>query len=114
VLTIREEVRGMATVVTIGRNVGDTPMEAGQWASFRYLLELELRFRCGEVYFSGSGKGNSGQWGAEDAHCVVAAEVQFGDQWEELVKYIAFLGEFYRQEAIAVQGFYTGGTTVFV
>ena len=104
----------MATVVTIGRNVGDEPMEAGRWADFRYQVEQELRFRCGEVYFSGTGYGTSDMWGREEAHCVVASEVAFGESWNDLVRYLALLREVYQQEAIAVQGFFTGGLTEFI
>lgn len=109
----------MATVVTIGRNVSDidgnsTPMEAGAWADFRYFVEQELRFRTGEVYFSGTGRGNSDQWGREEAHCVVAAELGFGQDWQLLLEVLQVAALAFKQEAIAVQSFWTGGETDFV
>lgn len=104
----------MATVVTVGRNIGDgldtRPMDNASWQSFREEVRIAVRHILGDPYFIGTGEGWSEEWGHEDAFTVIGPS-PFGKVEEEnLLKELARVGRYYGQEAVAV----TIGTTRFV
>lgn len=104
----------MATVVVIGRGLGDeyAQLETVRWADFRYELVRSARNAMGEdvqVYFAGSGEGWSEEWGEEDAFTLIFRDLE-PDEREQLEGDLAILADFFEQEAIAVMY----GPTVFV
>lgn len=104
----------MTTVVTVGRNVGDSldsrPMDNAAWQSFCEEVWVAVRYTVGEPFFTGLGEGNSEQWGREDAYTVVAPEPFGSVDRDKLLVELARVGRYYGQEAVAV----TFGRTEFV
>jgi hypothetical protein len=91
--------------VSIGRNVGDSPMSEGRWESFcdETLFTVDS---LGDVYFLGTGGGNWGQEQEQSYTVVASIDVS---RKRELVDSLAICARKFSQDAIAV----TFGTTVF-
>ena len=100
----------MSITVTVGRNIGNTPMDTAAWKSFQEEVNIAVRYTVGDVYFAGVGEGWSEDWGREDAYTVIAEPPLYSDIRDKLHAELARIGRFYGQEAVAV----TEGTTRFV
>ncbi len=98
----------MAAIVSIGRNVGDVPMDDEQWYAFKSDLVDALAFTYSTaIYFQGEGTGSF------EHRPELSFTVVFDERWpgnyslEVLLKVLAAR---YGQESIAL----TRGETVFV
>jgi hypothetical protein len=104
----------MAMTVSIGRNIGDglstRPMDTDTWERFQREVQYTVEAAVGPVYFAGTGRGWSEEWGVEDAFTLVAEEPGYGDIRDRLLDDLARSGRYFGQDAIAV----TIGNTVFV
>ncbi len=96
----------MATTITVGRNVGEHPMDLPTWETFQEEVFGVVHRHAGYVFFRGTGVGRS-DWGVEDAFTLVAATPE---DTSTLLSELARVGRFYGQEAVAV----TEGRTRFI
>lgn len=92
----------MATVtVSIGRNVGDEPMSAEEWASFALYIGGTIRREASAVYVDSAE--SRGEWNgvAEDSRTWVAECATF-DAVNAIAGNVQRACARYRQDAIAV------------
>ena len=83
--------------VTIGRNIGSSPMDAKQWWNFQHSL-LKVGEDLGKVYFAGSSMKNEGI--TEDRFNVVFSLV--AGEIPRLKRKLTALKKTYKQESIAL------------
>ena len=95
----------MTTVVSIGRNMGITPMKYNKWQEFIRKTHRLVATGAGPVVFSGGGSGTY-DGALEEAHVIIGAGHLNGLDLDVLSK----LAVEYVQESIAV----VEGDTLFV
>ncbi len=100
----------MAAVVTIGRNVNDSPMSETSWTNFKEEVYLTIARYGGELYFWGEGEGQSEEWGWEDAYTWVFNDFMFGQDESLFLEGLSDVAAKYEQDAVA----YTRGKTVLI
>lgn len=90
----------MATVVTIGRNVGSDPLSREDWERFVSSVVRTVRDASSAVYFVGYGRG-IWEGATEDAFTIVTDDIRSADR-ERFRLRLSALAHKYRQDAIAV------------
>ena len=91
----------MATVVSIGRNVGELPMDEDRWATFRGKVLAAVRAYTGEIYFYGVGNGLY-EGKVEESFTAIGETID--DVWltSKFVAKMTEVAKEYEQEAIAI------------
>ena len=94
--------------ITIGRNVGDVPLDDHRWAGFRNDIQTVLSNHYAEVYVNAAaGRGTWEGVEEENATWVASVDTAFIPGVRARLKYMADL---YKQDAIAL----TVGDTALV
>ena len=92
----------MSTItISIGRNVGGTPMSSVEWASFQRGVTTVIKPVASEVYFYGTGSGTWDGSGEESATWVFAASAWDVEAWHFTAS-LRLLATMFGQEAIAL------------
>ena len=99
----------MSTVtVSIGRNVGNVPLSAGQWDRFRAAVAEGVNFHTSDRYVEDALSFGAWEGVEEESRTWVALLAADYDRVPELTRYLAAIARAYGQDAIAV----TTGVTV--
>jgi hypothetical protein len=90
-------------------------MKESDWLDLQdAVLHAVFKTYEGVIFFQGEGSGDSEEWGPEEAFVVIASDPSFGTEWTRLKEYLSALARAYHQDAIALQGRYSGGETLFI
>ncbi len=104
----------MNVIISIGRNIGNEPMDDSRWASFCLKTHEIAQRHCTHIYFSGQGAGVF-EGVVEESFTVIGEFVSNTDivpgltNSTDIVDELGRLAKAYGQEAIAV----TFGTPIF-
>lgn len=101
----------MALFVSIGRNIGDTPMDTPEWLGFQGEIYENLESTVGAPDVSLVGNGGSWNDVPEETAVFIVFNPELDEPWVQLLKdYLSSTASFYHQECIAL----TIGDTAFV